>query len=71
MKRIQRELQRAFPFARIERTAGGHMRIRLPTGHIIYKSSTPSCWRSGRNLRAYIRRQLKPRAAGSAHSEEC
>ena len=36
MKKIKRELKRAFPFASIQTTNGNHLRIRQPDGQSVF-----------------------------------
>jgi hypothetical protein len=56
MRKLERELARAFPFASIRRTAGGHLLIRLENGRSVIAAATPSDRRALRNIRAEIRR---------------
>jgi hypothetical protein len=58
MRTIQRELEREFPFATVERTGGGHLRLTLPNGRFVIAPATPSDWRALDNLRAMVRRAL-------------
>lgn len=63
MRKIEHELKREFPFATIETSNGNHYRLRLPNGHSVYTSSTPSDRRSMRNVRAEVRRRLNTSGA--------
>jgi hypothetical protein len=54
MKKIKRELNRAFPFASIETTNGNHFRIRLHDGQGVFARSTPSDRRSMKNVRSDV-----------------
>lgn len=40
----------------VERTRNGHLRLRHPTGALVFASTTPGSWRAGRQLRADLRR---------------
>lgn len=40
----------------LERTGGGHLRLRSPEGASVVFPSSPSDWRGARNLRSTLRR---------------
>jgi hypothetical protein len=40
-------------------TRGNHLRIELPQGGTVYTSSTPSDWRSLKNMQATLRRMSR------------
>jgi hypothetical protein len=61
MRKIERELRRAFPFAQIEITNRSHYRLRLPNGRSVFVASTPSCPFWLHNVRADVRRLIKPK----------
>lgn len=58
MRKIMRELQREFPFAKIETTSGSHYRIKLPNGRVVFAAATPSCSFYMKNVRADVRRKM-------------
>ena len=58
MREIEHELRREFPFASIERTNGGHFRIRLPNGKSVFLPSTPGDRLSLQNTRSEVRRRM-------------
>ena len=43
MRKLERELRRLYPAAKLEVTHGGHLRLRLPNGKMVHVSSTPGC----------------------------
>ena len=45
---------------RVSKTRGGHLRLDLPTGQPIFASSTPSDQRAIHNVRAQVKRALRP-----------
>ena len=58
---MKRDLRRLVEEARrrgwrVDRTGGDHLRLRHPTGAMIFAASTPSCPRALRNLQADLRR---------------
>jgi hypothetical protein len=57
MNRYRRDLQRAFPDAKIEKTNGGHLRLRLPNDRFVIASSTTACQRAIRNTRRLVKRE--------------
>jgi hypothetical protein len=59
IRKLERELQKAFPNAVIEATNGGHYRLRLPNGRAVTVAGTPSCRRFMRNVVADVRPQMK------------
>jgi hypothetical protein len=59
MRKLTRSLTAEYPFAVIEPTRGGHIRLRLPTGKSVFTSATPSDQRACLNTRAEIRRQMR------------
>jgi hypothetical protein len=66
-RKIVRELKREFPFAEIEITRGGHLRLRLPNGRIVIVASTPRRPLSVCHLRTVVRRQMRRRSSPSTH----
>ena len=58
MKKIKRDLKRAFPQAKIEKTHNGHYRIKLPNGRTVMASSTPSCPYALNNIKRDVRRTM-------------
>ena len=58
MRKIERELRREFAGATVESTNGGHIRLRLENGETVITASTPSDWRTMRNLRAEVKRAM-------------
>ena len=69
MKKIKRELKRAFPFASIPTTTGNHFRIRLPDGQSVFAGSTPSDRRSMKNVRSEVHRRMNAKADGPKTAE--
>jgi len=59
MRKLLRELRREFPFAKIEFTKRGHLRLCLPNGKTVLVASTPGCRHHLRHARADVRRQSK------------
>jgi hypothetical protein len=59
VKKFERELQRTFPFASIEKTKSDHLRIRLPNGQSVFLGSTPSDFRTMKKVRSEVRRRMK------------
>lgn len=59
MKRYRRDMQRAFPDAKIEETRGGHIRLRLPNGRFVIASNTTRDQRVFRNTRQFVKREMK------------
>jgi hypothetical protein len=67
-RKLIRTLATEYPFAVIEPTRGGHIRLRLLTGKIT--SATRSDQRAGLNTRAEIRRRMRQsagRPSGGGH----
>ena len=58
MRKLERELHRAFPLAVIKKTRSGHYKLRLPNGALVFTSSTPSDRRGLSNLRHEVRKRL-------------
>jgi hypothetical protein len=58
VRKIEHELKREFPFAAIERTNGGHYRLRLPNGKFVFAPSTPGDRLSLQNTRSEVRRRM-------------
>ena len=58
MRKLVRQLERAFPEAKVETTRGGHIKIKLPNGTIVFTSSTPSDRRTMLNVRGEVRRAM-------------
>ena len=58
MKKIERELHKAFPGAVISTAKGGHLRIRLPNGKSVWAAATPGDRRNLHNVRTKVKRAL-------------
>jgi hypothetical protein len=67
-RKLIRTLATKYPFATIEHTRNGHVRLKLPTGRSLFTSSTPSDRRTWLNVRAEIRRQMRLASAASMTS---
>lgn len=52
-------IARECPDARVERTAGGHVRIVMGNGRCVVTSGSPSDWRALLNTRAQLRRTAR------------
>jgi hypothetical protein len=69
-RKLIRTLATEYPFAVIEPTRGGHIRLRLLTGKSVFTSATRSDQRAGLNTRAEIRRRMRQsagRPSGGGH----
>jgi len=59
MRKLERELRREFPFARVETTGSNHYRLRLPNGRTVIVSNTPGCREFLRHVRNDVRRKME------------
>ena len=59
MRKLERDLRRAFPDARIEVTGKKHLRVVLPSGRSVVTSSTPKCPFALRKVLADVRRKSR------------
>jgi hypothetical protein len=58
MRRLLRDLRPDVPLV-IEDTRGGHIKLILPNGAVVYCAGTPSDRRTVRHVRASIRRAMR------------
>jgi predicted RNA binding protein YcfA (HicA-like mRNA interferase family) len=58
-ERALRKLGRRYGFD-LERTRGGHYRLRSATGEVVIAAASPSCSRHFKNTEADLRRARRP-----------
>jgi hypothetical protein len=59
MRKLLRELRRAFPGTEIKTTCGNHYAIKLPNGRTVIVSNTPSRSSVLKSAKADVRRQMR------------
>jgi hypothetical protein len=64
--KIIRTLQTEFPFAEVSITNGGHIRLQLPNGRLVFVSATPS----DRAFMRHVRRNVKHQMMGGKNAPQ-
>ena len=65
-QKIIRELRAEFPFAEVSLSNGGHIRLRLPNGRLVFVSATPS----DRAFMRHVRRNVKQQMMGGKNAPQ-
>ena len=60
VRKVERELRKAYPQARIETSGKNHLRLRFPGGNFVTVSNTPRCGYLLDNVRRDIQRRQTP-----------
>jgi hypothetical protein len=59
MRKIERELRKAFPRAQLETTGDNHLRLEFPGGNLVIASNTPGDVHFLNNVRREVRKRMR------------